>query len=156
MKVLPADDLIGQATPCNMYLYNIEMCFVISIHIVNKLKFKIEIDVLVVIVYISHCNCWIIYYCTRIEVSVLRAGRGGGGGGLEVFVRKKNVPGVLKRKKKCGGGAKSFFSLQIRFFFQKCSWGDIGVFGAPHAPPPPPGGSRGVGKRYTSSYDHDP
>ena len=44
MKVLPEDDLIGQATPCNMYLYNIEMCFVISIHIVNKLKLKIEID----------------------------------------------------------------------------------------------------------------
>ena len=31
-------------------------------------------------------------------------------------------------------------------------WGDFGVFGAPHAPTR---GSRGVGKRYTSSYDHD-
>ena len=40
MKVLPEDDLIGQATPCNMYLYNIEMCFVIFMHIVNKLKLK--------------------------------------------------------------------------------------------------------------------
>ena len=29
---------------------------------------------------------------------------------------------------------------------------DFGVFGAPHAPTR---GSRGVGKRYTSSYDHD-
>ena len=38
------------------------------------------LDVLVVIVYISHGNCWIIYYCTRIEVSVLRAGRGRGAG----------------------------------------------------------------------------
>ena len=26
--------------------------------------------------------CWIIYYCMRIEVSVLRAG----GGGVEVFI----------------------------------------------------------------------
>ena len=34
------------------------------------------LDVLVIMVYISHC--WIIYYCTRIEVSVLRAGRGSG------------------------------------------------------------------------------
>ena len=42
MKVLPEDDPIGQATPCNMYLYNIEMCFVISIHIVNKLKLKLN------------------------------------------------------------------------------------------------------------------
>ena len=35
------------------------------------------LDVLVVIVYISHCN-----YCTRIEVSVLRTGRERGG---EIF-----------------------------------------------------------------------
>ena len=88
---------------------------------------------------------------------------GGGGGKVEFLTEKKNslrnVPGVLKRKK-------SFFSL-LNFFFQKCSWGsethanknlffggggDFGVFGAPHAPTR---GSRGVGKRYTSSYDHD-
>ena len=31
--------------------------------------------------------------------------------------------------------------------------GDFGVFGAPHAPTR---GSCGVGKRYTSFYDHDP
>ena len=43
------------------------------------------LDVLVVVVHISHSNCWITYYCTRIEVSVLRAGRGHGGGGVEVF-----------------------------------------------------------------------
>ena len=30
--------------------------------------------------------------------------------------------------------------------------GDFGVFGVPHAPTR---GSRGVGKQYTSSYDHD-
>ena len=38
-------------------------------------------DVLVVVVHISHRNCWSTYYCTRIEVSVLMAGRGRGGGG---------------------------------------------------------------------------
>ena len=77
-------------------------------------------------------------------MSVLRTGRGragGGGGGIFNFFPTKfvfkNVPGVLKRmqkKKNFGGG------------------GDFGVFGAPHAPTR---GSRGVGKRYTSSYDHD-
>ena len=87
----------------------------------------------------------------------------GGGGEVEFLTEKKNslrnVPGVLKRKKKV-------FSL-LNFFFQKCSWGSethannlffggggghFGVFGAPHAPTR---GSRGVGKQYTSSYDHD-
>ena len=50
-----------------------------------------------------------------------------------------------------GGGEKflSFFSL-LNFFFG--GGGDFGVFGAPHAPTR---GSRGVGKQYTSSYDHD-
>ena len=33
------------------------------------------LDVLVVVVHISHSNCWTTYYCTRIEVRVLRAGR---------------------------------------------------------------------------------
>ena len=77
----------------------------------------------------------------------------GGGGKVEFLTEKKNFA------KKC------FFSL-LNFFFQKCSWGsethankiyfsgggDFGVFGAPHAPT---WGSRGVGKQYTSSYDHD-
>ena len=40
------------------------------------------LDVLVVEVHISHRNCWSTYYCIRIEVSVLRAGRGRGGGGV--------------------------------------------------------------------------
>ena len=41
------------------------------------------LDVLVVVVHILHSNCWITYYCMRIEVSVLRAGWGWGvlGGG---------------------------------------------------------------------------
>ena len=77
------------------------------------------LDVLVVIVYISHCNCWIIYYCMRIEVSVLRAGRGRGGGG-SFFA--KSVPGVLKRQKKFLGGC----------------WGCLG------RPTPPPGGRAGL------------
>ena len=49
--------------------------------------FMYLLDVLVVVVHISHSNYWSTYYCTRIEVSVLRAGRGRGGGGeaVEVF-----------------------------------------------------------------------
>ena len=43
--------------------------------------FMYLLDVLVVVVHISHSNCWSTYYCTRIEVSVLRAGRGRGGVG---------------------------------------------------------------------------
>ena len=39
------------------------------------------LDVLVVVVHISHSNCWITFYCTRIEESFLRAGRVRGGGG---------------------------------------------------------------------------
>ena len=98
------------------------------------------------------------YYCMRIGASVLRTGRGragGGGGGVVEFLTEK-----MFRKEMF----LSFFSL---LNFQKCSWGsethanknlffggggDFGVFGAPHAPTR---GSRGVGKRYTSSYDHD-
>ena len=38
------------------------------------------LDVLVVVVHISHSKCWSTYYCTRIEASVLRAGRGRGVG----------------------------------------------------------------------------
>ena len=59
-----------------------------------------------------------------------------------------------------GGGGE--FLTEKQFFAKKCSWGlktpnkkkggDFGVFGARHAPTR---GSRGVGKRYTSSYDHD-
>ena len=78
------------------------------------------------------------------------------------------------------GGGEVEFLTEIFFSAKKCSWvfffptkiskmflgfwnackqkfifrggEDFGVFGAPHAPTR---GSRGVGKRYTSSYDHD-
>ena len=43
-----------------------------------------SLDVLVVIVYISHCNALLGLF--RIEVSVLRTGQGCGGGGVEVFI----------------------------------------------------------------------
>ena len=56
------------------------------------------LDVLVVIVYMSYCNCWDYLLLHEDGVSVLRTGRGRAGGGR---------------------------------------------------------GSHGVGKRYTSSYDHD-
>ena len=51
----------------------------------------------------------------------------------------------IKIKKLGGGGV--FFPTKICF-----RGGGFGVFGARHAPTR---GSRGVGKRYTSSYDHD-
>ena len=95
-------------------------------------------------------------------MSVLRTGRGragggGGGGEVEFLTEKKiplrNVPGVLKRKKKFGGGAKNCFSL-LNFFFQKCSWGSEthakkknsgggGFWGVWGAPRPQPGVARG-------------
>ena len=60
-----------------------------------------------------------------------------------------------------GGGGVEFLTGNV-FFAKKCWWGlktqnkkgggDFGVFGAPHAPTR---GLRGVGKRYTTSYDHD-
>ena len=50
-----------------------------------------------------------------------------------------------------GGGGGEFLVTVIYFIFIFFSeGGNIGVFGGPHAR-----GSRGVGKRYTSSYDHD-
>ena len=86
----------------------------------------------------------------------------GGGGRWNFELKKKiplrNVPGVLKRKKKNlwgGGGGEKFlsFSLQI-FFFQKCSWGSEthanknlfvggGFWGVWGAPRPHPGVARG-------------
>ena len=73
------------------------------------------LDVLVVIVYMSYCNCWdyLLLHEDWGECSEDWAGA-------------------------CRWGG--------------VEWGDFGVFGAPHAPTR---GSRGVGKQYTSSYDHD-
>ena len=86
----------------------------------------------------------IIYYCTRIGVSVLRTGRGraGGGGGKVEFLTekkkfakkcswrlktpKKNVPGVLKR-------------MQTKIYFS----GGGGFWGVWGAPRPHPGVARG-------------
>ena len=79
-----------------------------------------------------------------------------GGGGVEYLTETnfslRNVPGVLKRNffffKNVPGVLKR---MQTKNYFSG-GGGDFGVFGAPHAPTR---GSRGVGKRYTSSYDHD-
>ena len=49
------------------------------------------LDMLMVVVHISHSNCWITYFCTRIEVSVLRAGRGRGVGGWKFLVTEKKI-----------------------------------------------------------------
>ena len=111
------------------------------------------LDVLVVIVYMSFSNCWDYLLLHEDWASVLRTGRGragGGGGEVEFLTGKKNSA------KKCswglktgGGGAKNACT---NFFFFGGGGEDFGVFGAPHAPTR---GSRGVGKRYTSSYGHD-
>ena len=77
------------------------------------------LDVLVVVVHISHRNCW--------EYLLLHQDWG-----------------------ECSEGWAGAWR-----WVEVCSnWGggDFGAFGAPHAPTR---GSRGVGKRYTSSYDHD-
>ena len=84
-----------------------------------------------IIVYMSYHDTaivGIIYYCTRIGVSVLRTG-----------------PGVQK----CSWGSETHANKNLFF---RGGGGDFGVFGAPHAPTR---GSRGVGKQYTSSSDHD-
>ena len=104
----------------------------------------------------------IIYYCTRIGVSVLRTGRGragvGGGGKVEFLTEKKYFAKKCswglktQKKKKIGGGGG--FSL-LNFFFQKCSWGSEthanqnlffgggGFWGVWGAPRPHPGVARG-------------
>ena len=84
----------------------------------------------------------------------MQVGGGGGGVGKVEFLTEKkislrNVPGVLKRKKKKFLG---FCNACKQKFIFRGGGGDFGVFGAPHAPTR---GSRGVGKQYTSSYDHD-
>ena len=120
------------------------------------------LDVLVVIVYMSFCNCWDYLLLhedwgdrnERVYVSVLRTGRGraGGGGGeveflTENFVFAKKCSWGLKTPKKCSWGSETHAN---NLFFG--GGGGLGCLGRPHAPTR---GSRGVGKQYTSSYDHD-
>ena len=74
-------------------------------------------------------------------MSVLRTGRGragGGGGGGEVEYWTEIF---------FWGGGETHANKNLFF-----GGGGGGDFGAPHAPTR---GSRGVGKQYTSSYDHD-
>ena len=111
------------------------------------------LDVLVVIVFMSYCNCWdyLLLHEDWGECSEDWAGacRWGGGRG-----------GILNWKfcfaKKCSLGLKtpSFFSL-LKCFFQKCSWGSEthanknlffgggGILGCLGRPTPPPGGRAG-------------
>ena len=106
------------------------------------------LDVLVVIVYMSYCNCWdyLLLHEDWGECSEDsgrgRAGGGGGGDGGGIFNWKKVV-----------FPTKFFFSKMFLGFWNACNFfggggGNFGVFGAPHAPTR---GSRGIGKRYTSS-----
>ena len=101
------------------------------------------LDVLVVVVHISHRNCW--------EYLLLHQDWGEcsegwvGAWGWKFLLTEIFFP------------TKFFFSKMFLGFWNACNFffqrgGDFGVFGAPHAPTR---GSRGVGKRYTSSYDHD-
>ena len=99
------------------------------------------LDVLVVIVYKSYCNCWdyLLLHENWGECSEDWAGacRWGGVEYLtENFFSLRNVPGVLKKK------------------FQKCSWGSEthankifffggGILGCLGRPTPPPGGRAG-------------
>ena len=128
------------------------------------------LDVLVVIVYMSFCNCWdyLLLHEDWGECSEDWAGacRWRGGGGIfnwNFFFAKKCSWGLKtpkKRKISVFFPTKFFFSKMFLGFWNACKQkfifrgggGDFGVFGAPHAPTR---GSRGVGKRYTSSYDHD-
>ena len=82
------------------------------------------LDVLVVIVYMSYCNCWdyLLLHEDWGECSEDWAGACRWGGGeveywTEIFFSLRNVPGVIKRQKKQkknwgggggGGGAKNF------------------------------------------------
>ena len=104
------------------------------------------LDVLVVIVYMSYCNCWdyILLHEDWGEWSDDWAGacRWGGGGGGGIFNWKKIS------SKKCSWGLKT---QKLLNFFQKCSWGSEThankiIFrggGCLGRPTPPPGGRAG-------------
>ena len=86
------------------------------------------LDVLVVIVYMSYCNCrdYLLLHENWGECSEDWAGTCRWGGGVEYltehFFSLRNVPGVLKRQKKkkyLGGGEKFLFFFPTKFFFSK-------------------------------------
>ena len=103
------------------------------------------LDVLVVIVYMSYCNCWdyLLLHEDWGECSEDWAGAcrwGGGGGEVDFLTEKKfplrNVPGVLKRqKKKCSWGSETHA--------KKKNFGGGGILGCLGRPTPPPGGRAG-------------
>ena len=116
------------------------------------------LDVLVVIVYMSYCNCWdyLLLHEDWGECSEDWAGacRWGGGGVeylTETFFSLRNVPGVLKRKKK--QKKILFFFPLLNFFFknvpgvlkrmQTGGGGGGGILGCLGRPTPPPGGRAG-------------
>ena len=86
------------------------------------------LDVLVVIVYMSCCNCWdyLLLHDNWGECSEHWAGACRWGGGVEYLTEKKFFA------KKCSWGLKT----QKKKLFFGGGGGDFGVFGAPHAPTP--------------------
>ena len=96
------------------------------------------LNVLVVIVYMSYCNCWdyVLLHEDWGECSEDWAGACRWVGEVEFLTEKKNSA------KKCSWGSETHAK-------KKNSGG--GFWGAPR---PHPGVAR-VRKRYTSSYDHD-
>ena len=95
------------------------------------------LDVLVVIVYISYCNCWgyLLLHedwgeCSEDWAGGVEVGVRGGGGGCNFLTEKKNSA------KKCSWGLKTpckyYFFSEGRGF-----WGCLG------RPTPPPGGRAG-------------
>ena len=117
------------------------------------------LDVLVVIVYMSYCNCWDYLWlhedwgeCSEDWAGACRWGGGGGGRGGGIFNWKKKCSWGLKTpKKKIGGGGEKFLSF---FFLLKFSWGSEthanknlffggGILGCLGRPTPPPGGRAG-------------
>ena len=96
------------------------------------------LDVLVVIVYMSYCNCWdyLLLHEDWGECSEDWAGAGAGGGGI--FNWKKFFT------KKCSWGLKM---PKKKFSLLKCSWGFFsgggGGLGGLGRPTPPPGVAQG-------------
>ena len=73
------------------------------------------LDVLVVIVYMSFCNCWDYLLLHEDWGECSEDWAGACRGKMEFLTEKK------KFAKKCSWGLKSFFSL-LNFFLKKCSF----------------------------------